>query len=73
MNFDRIAKALRQIAPGDASAIAIENRFDKQPVVLSRDPNMAHASRQNILDPVPLIIPQSIASHWSAPNQADLP
>src|SRR2546429_2802969 len=29
MNFDRIAKALRQIAPGDASAIAIENRFDK--------------------------------------------
>src|SRR5439155_20558393 len=73
MNFDRIAKALRQIAPGDASAIAIENRFDKQPVVLSRDPNMARTSRQNILDPVPLIIPQSIASHWSAPNQADLP
>jgi hypothetical protein len=69
MNLDRIAKALRQVPPGNASAIAVENGFDKPPIVLRRRPNITFTSRQKILDPVPLVVPQSIASHWSAPNQ----
>ena len=71
MNLDRIAKALRQVPPGNARAIAVEHSFDKQPIVLGRHPNMAFTSRQKILDPVPLVVPKSITSHWSAPNRAN--
>lgn len=69
MNLDRITKPLRQVPPGNAGAIALENGFDKQPIVLGRDSDMAFTSRQKVFDPVPLVVPQSIASHRSAPNQ----
>jgi hypothetical protein len=31
-----VAKPLRQVAPGDARAIAIEHGFDEQPIVSGR-------------------------------------
>src|ERR1700682_5025142 len=65
--LDRIAKALRQITPRDASSVAVENRFHEQPVVLGRDPDMAVAPRQHVLDPIPLIVSQPITTHRSAP------
>jgi len=68
VNLYRIAKALRQVSPGNAGAIPLEHGFHKQPVILGRDPDMAGAARQYILDPSPLIISQSIASHRPAPE-----
>jgi hypothetical protein len=47
-------------------------RFHKQPIVLGRYSNMAFTAGQNILDPVPLIIPKTITTHLSAPNQLTL-
>src|SRR5262249_37229185 len=68
-----IAKALREIAPRDTSSKSEENRFDEQSVVRRSPSHMAFAARQKILDPIPLIVAQPIASHPSAPPQADCP
>ena len=65
--YSRIA--WRQVPPGNARAITIENGFYKQPIVLGRGANMTLTSRKKILDPVPLIVPKGIAAHLSAPNQ----
>src|SRR3954463_4367799 len=70
--LDPPAKALGQIAPGDASPIAVEHGLDKQPVVLGGHAHMAQTSGQQISDPRPLIIPQAVASHRSAPHRSPL-
>jgi hypothetical protein len=62
-----VAKALRQIAPGDAGAKAEENGFDEQAIVSRRTAYMAFATRQNVFDPIPLVVALGIASHRSAP------
>ena len=51
-----VAKALGQIAPGDAGAKSEQNGFNEQPIVRRRAANMALAPRQNILDRIPLIL-----------------
>src|SRR5215831_6351846 len=66
-----IAEALRQIAPRDTSSISEENRFDEQSIIRRTASDMAFAAGQKILDPIPLIVAQPIASHPSAPPQAD--
>jgi len=59
-------KMRRQVAPGNARPIAIENRVDEKPIVWRRAANMPLPPGKKILNPIPLIIPQSIAIHWSA-------
>ncbi len=66
-----IAEALGKIAPGNAGAIAIQNRLDKAPVVDRRPAHVAFSARQKILDPTPLVIPQAITTHQSALQCAD--
>jgi hypothetical protein len=66
-----VAKALGQIAPRDAGSKPEENGFDEQAIVRRRTAHMAFAAGENILDPIPLVVVQSIASHRSAPPQAD--
>ncbi len=46
VDLDRVAEALRQIAPRDARTITVEHRLDKQPVVAGRHPNLPLAARQ---------------------------
>ncbi len=65
-----VTEALRQIAPRDAGAIAVENGFDKQAVVVRRHANGTRPPGQQILDPVPLVIAKSVASHRPAPKVA---
>ena len=36
---------------------------------MPRFSDMAFTTRQNILDPGPLIVPKGVAAHLSAPNQ----
>ena len=62
-----VAKALGRIAPRDAGAKSEENGFDEQAIVRRRAANMALAARQNVLDPILLIVEQPISSHRSAP------
>src|SRR5436190_9059461 len=69
MYLDRIAKAFRQVPPRDAGPITVNHRLHKQPIVLGCYPDMPFTSGQNILDPVPLIVPKGVAAHLSAPNQ----
>lgn len=65
-----IPGSLRQVAPGNAGTIAIEHGFDEAPVVLPGDTAIAKFAGQQILDPVPLIIAQSVAAHRSACSQS---
>jgi len=50
-----IAETLGEIAPRNAGSISV-HRFDEQPIVRRRAPDMAFAARQKIRDPVPLIV-----------------
>lgn len=63
---------LRKVTPRDARAITVKDSLNKKPVVHRRATNMAITTGKKILDPIPLIVPQSITTHRSAPNQADL-
>jgi len=51
-----VAKAFWQIAPGDPGAIAVEDGVDEQAVVCGGHANAIRTARQQILDPVPLVI-----------------
>ena len=63
-----VAEAFRQIAPGNACPVAIEHRFEKQAVVGCRHSDRTLPPRQQVLDPVPLVIAQSVTAHGSAPK-----
>lgn len=69
MDLDRVAKAFGQVPLGDAGPIAVDHRFHKKLDCPWPLPPHALTSGQNILDPVPLIVPKGIAAHLSAPNQ----
>ena len=64
-----VAESLRQVAPGNSGAIAIEHGFDKSPVVLRRDTAIARFAGQQVLYSFPLVIAQSVAGHRSAYSQ----
>ena len=68
MHANTITKALREIAPRQTCTITVEHRLDKQPVVLRRRSHMARPPRQKVLNPLPLIVPEAVASHQSAPS-----
>jgi hypothetical protein len=57
------AKALGQIAPRNACPLAGQHCRHKQAVVFGRDPNRICPTREQRLDLLPLLVPQSIASH----------
>jgi hypothetical protein len=62
-----VAKALGQVAPRDAGAKPEQNGFDEQAIVRRRAAHMAFPARQNVFDPIPLVVAQGISSHRSAP------
>jgi hypothetical protein len=64
-----ITEALRQIAPRHSGTIAVQHRLDEQPIVRRRHSDRAFASRQQVLDPLPLIVTQSEPPHRSAPHK----
>ena len=66
MDGDTIAETLWQIAPGNARAIAEDDGIHEQAIVRGSPTDMAVAARQEILDPDPLVVAQSMAMHLSA-------
>jgi hypothetical protein len=63
VNLYRIAEAFRQVPPGNACAISVQYRLDKQPVILGGDTDMPLTAGQKVLDTLPLIIAKGIAAH----------
>ena len=62
-----VAKALGQIAPRDAGAKPEQNGFDEQAIVRRRAAHMAFTARQNVFDPIPLVVAQRISSRIGQP------
>jgi hypothetical protein len=58
-----VAEPLRQIAPRHPGTITIRYRLHEQPIVRRGHPDRAFASRQQVLDPIPLIVAQSEPPH----------
>lgn len=56
VDHSEISEPLRQITPCDPSAVTIYHRFNKQPVIFGRPSDMARTARQNIRDPLLLVI-----------------
>ena len=66
MTVAPLPKALRQVAPRDTGSIPEQHRLDEQLVVRRRHPNRSRTAGQYVLDPVPLVVMQSVAPHRSA-------
>jgi hypothetical protein len=64
-----VAKVLGQVAPGDAGAIAEEDRFDEQAVVRRRHADRTRPAGQQVLNPLPLVVTQGISVHGSASSK----
>ena len=64
-----MAEARRQIASRRTGPEPIQNRFNEQPVIRCRAAYVPLSSRQNILDPMPLVVAQAKAPHRSASSR----
>jgi hypothetical protein len=67
MHLDRVAEALGQIAPGNAGTVSVEDGVDEEPIIAGGHADRALAARQQVLDPLPLIVTQCVVAHRSAP------
>src|SRR5262249_37296840 len=61
-----MAEARRQIAPWHTGPEPVQNRFNEHPVIRRGAANVPLPSRQNILDPIPLVVAQAKAFHRPA-------
>jgi hypothetical protein len=63
-----IAKPRWKITPWDTGTVAIQNGLNEKPVVRSSAADVALSTRQEILDPVPLVVAQSVTCHRKSPQ-----
>jgi hypothetical protein len=63
-----VAEPLRQIAPRHPSTVPIEHGVHEQTIVCRCYSDRAFAPRQQVPDPLPLVVAQSEPSHRSAPH-----
>ena len=68
-----VSEALRQVPPRHTGSISVQNRLNEQTIVRRGHAHMPQAPRQQILDPVPFVVVQSISPHRSALLKADRP
>jgi len=62
MHHVEVSEPLGQITPRDACALAVWHRFNKQPVVSRRYPNMTFTTRKQGFNTLPLVISKSVAA-----------
>jgi hypothetical protein len=62
MNHPKVTKAFGQIAPVNACAITIEHCLDEEAIILGSHSDGSHSAGEQMLNPLPLIITESIAS-----------
>jgi len=65
------AEARRQIAPGNACPVPMENGVDEQPVIGRRAAHVTLSAGKKVFDPFPFVIAQSVPIHRSTPKRAD--
>jgi hypothetical protein len=58
-----ITEPRRQIAPRHSGTITVQHRLYEQPIVRRGHPDRAFSPGQQVLDPFPLIVPQSESPH----------
>ena len=68
MHLDAIAETLRQVTPRNTGAEPVQHRFDEEPVVPCRYPDVAITAGQQVADPLPFVVPQAVTPHRSAPD-----
>ena len=73
MNRFPVSEALRQVPPGHAGPISVQNCLNEQTIVCGGHAHMAQPPRQQILDPLPFVVVQSVAAHRPALLEADRP
>jgi hypothetical protein len=61
-----VAAACGQVAPGRTGAVADEDGCDEQAIIRRSNADRSGSARQTILEPLPLVVAQSIPAHWSA-------
>ena len=62
MHDPEITETFGQVAPRNAGPVAIQHRFDEQPVVTCSHADMALTSGQQGFDPFPLIISKGVTT-----------
>jgi hypothetical protein len=62
VNHPKVAKAFGQIALGIACAITVECYLDKETIILGSHSNGSNSAGEQVLNTLPLIITESIAS-----------
>jgi hypothetical protein len=60
--YAEVTKALRQVTPGNACAVAVQHRIHEQPVVSRSGSGLCRLAGQQILDARPTLITQGISS-----------
>ena len=70
MDHSEITEALGQIAPGDARAVAIEHRIDKQTVIRGWPTDVTRSAGQQVFDQFPLRICEGVSACHAPDNGA---
>lgn len=70
MNDTKITKALRQIPPCNARAIAVKHCIYKKAVVFTRSTDVSSPAGQKVFDAIPLCICQSVSTSHTINNEA---
>jgi hypothetical protein len=61
-----MTEAFRQISPRNPGSEPIQNSLNEPPVIRRGASDVALPARQNVLDPIPLLIAYAKTLHWSA-------
>jgi hypothetical protein len=70
MDILPITEAFRKVTSRDAGSIPVQHSLNEQLIFRRGYPDRTRATGQHVLDPIPRVIPQSIASCWSV-SKAD--
>jgi len=71
MHHAKVPEPLGKVAPRDARAIAVQHRFNKQPVVPRRHPNMACPPGKQRFNTLSLVISKCVATGYEEVNNGE--
>ena len=68
-----VTEAVREVPPRDARTITVQHRVNEKTVVSGGDADRPGSPGQAVLNPVPLVVAESMQAHGSAFDEADTP
>lgn len=72
MDNAEVAKAIRQVSPGNACAIAVEHSIYEEAIVFTGRANMSSPAGQKVFDAIPLRICHGISTSHDIKNAAGI-